>query len=143
MTTNEVSENSKEYEISYLLAAPEQEAILKATLSTVGAVEIGGQPLRTISLAYPINKHASAELGVKIFKSDNQNVVSELNSALKLKSEILRFLIVSVQKKPIVSKTPETVEVKSEKPKSPIAPPVSDAITNEALEQKLEEILRD
>lgn len=132
---NIISEDAKTYEISYLVkdSAGEQE-VLKALQQYKAEIFRQGA-LSEIKLEYPIKKHQSAYFGFVQFISLPENII-QIKSVLILNPQVLRILAISIAKpadeqKPIASK-PEP-EVKE-------APP--SILSNEALEKKLEEILK-
>ena len=129
-------EGKKEYEISYLLTAPEAEQEVISTLKQNGAEISVQKPVASITLAYPIKRHATAYFGFCQFMAD-ASAIKSMDDALRLKKGVIRFLVMT----PAVKvPTPGAFAVKSDKAeKKPVAPA---ALSNEALSEKLEEILK-
>lgn len=137
----ETGKEPKEYEVSYLVASPEHESGVVKIFARHGITLPSGNTSKPVTLAYPVKSHASAYFGFRVFKADPAAIPAVEND-LRLDQTILRSLIVKTPKlKPMPA---PRVEAKPEaEPAVQIKSPASDTITNEALEQKLEEILRD
>ncbi|MDP1719277.1 MAG: 30S ribosomal protein S6 [bacterium] len=127
-------ESKKEYEISYLLADPALEAEVLAIFKQNGASINYQRPVSSIALAYEIEKHTSAYFGFCHLSLDTQSV-KPIDATLRLKKGVLRFLIIT----PPV-KMPVPGEAFAGKPEKKVSAPA--AISNEALSEKLEEILK-
>ncbi len=150
-----MSEETKNYELAYLLKSEED---YKEILYSVNGAEIQiaseGQ-LSKIKLAYPIKKESFAYFGY-LYLTANPESVKNLSEALRSNLKILRFLIFI--KPPVKSpesikpsrtrpsrepsehaKTPESAIFR---PKAPTAPGRAQNLSNEALEKRLEEILK-
>jgi len=93
--------------------------------------------VNALKLAYPIKKHASAYFGYVNFEA-NPADVKVMSDALRLNADVLRFLVVSAVKP---SKSQEKTET-SRKPAKAEQQTSGQTLTNEALEEKLEEILK-
>ncbi len=125
-------ENKKEYEIAYLLATPEAEQEVLALLKQNGA-EISNQKAATsIPLAYQIKKHATAFFGFSYFMAD-PSAIKPVTDALRLQKGVLRSLIITPPVRVAAPMLPG-----AGRPEKKVAPTIS----NEALEEKLEEILK-
>lgn len=138
--TTQITE--RQYEITFV-AENEDGALIKGILEKHGAHIVKEVPIQKIRAAYPLKKHAYGFLGIYEF-TIAQEKLPELQGALKLERTILRTLI-SIKEsakegkgkrvftgKPGVSRSP--------RPKKTFdAPPV---LTNEALQEKIEEILQ-
>ncbi len=127
-------ENKKEYEISYLLADPALEAEVVAVFKQNGASIHYQKPVSSITLAYAIEKHASAYFGFCYLFLDTQ-AVKPIDATLRLKKGVLRFLIITPPVKMVVPG-----ESAVGKPEKKVSAPA--AMSNEALSEKLEEILK-
>jgi ribosomal protein S6 len=126
------------YEISFLLKSTEEAEAVTKHLAEVGAEILSENKLQEISLAYPINKINKAFFGYSIFNS-LPSEIAKLNNSLGLDKKVLRFLIVTPPITKVQDRKQEPV-MSAEKPK---AAPVREAdLSNDALEQKLEEILK-
>ncbi len=101
-----------------------------------------------IKLAYPIKKEKSAFFGYLHFTA-YPNIIKKFEDDLKLNQQILRFIIIASpvsgkifiesrmqRNKAFSSEIPAIKRVEVKKPK------VQTALSNEALEKKLEEILK-
>lgn len=144
----------KNYEIDFLVKSEEdQEGIIKI-LKNFQLPVIGGGGISKIKLAYPIKKENFAYSGYLYFSGSSQNIGS-LTDSLKNEPKILRFSIIT---KPIIkedersavervfldktrylSESRQTQKVTPQLPKKPTG---TEALSNEALEKKLEEILK-
>jgi len=129
-----INENLKEYEISFLLVSPENEKTVADVLAKNGAEVFHQKSIGEISLAYPIKKHASAVFGFYYFRA-GMEAVEKINADLRLAQGVLRFLIVTP---PIKQAIPQ-VSPRQSANRKPAEVPV---LSNEALEEKLEEILK-
>jgi len=124
------------YEISALLEEELGGAPLASLLKTHGAEITFESPARAIRLAYPIRKHTSAFFTFFQFMLAPDKL-QELDTALSRHTGIIRYLIVipptkQVEKAPRIVPPPEPKPVEQK----------IGALTNEALEKKLEEILK-
>lgn len=139
----------KKYEISFLLKTEESLSEVFAILERYGAeIEKKENLLKKIALAYRIKKYKEAFFGFVIFMAEPKDI-SLISKELNLNNEILRSLIViplKIEEKP--EKTteekkanPETPAVALKKEEPEISPEKVSALSNEALEKKLEEIL--
>lgn len=137
-------DEKKEYELSFLLKIHSPEEVVFSLVKKI-ALEMGGsQPGRQINLAYPIKKEMSAIFGVYDFTA-NPSDIAKLKSQLSSAPEILRFLLVTPPvrvgggfSRPQIKPVPKAPEEKADV-NIKIGP---ETLTNEALEQKLEEILK-
>ncbi len=126
------------YEISFLVkSAEDAEAIVKR-LSEIGAEVLSENKPQEIVLAYPIKKISKAYFGYSVFNS-LPSEIAKLNNSLGLDSKALRFLIVTPPIVKVQERKMESV-MTAEKPKT--APVRETDLSNDALEQKLEEILK-
>lgn len=125
------------YEISFLLRAVEDAAVIAKHLSEFKADILNESRIQEINLAYPIKKLNKAYFGYIIFNSSPLDI-AKLNENLKLDQKVLRFLIIM---SPVVKnqeRKPEVAEV-TEKPKETV---VERDLSIDALEAKLEEMLK-
>ena len=90
----EVSDDKKEYEIAFILKI-EDSYVVKQAINSRGFSIFNESPINKIRLAYPIKKELHAYWGYCGF-SGLAAEVEELSSDLKLKLDVLRFLIVSL-----------------------------------------------
>ncbi len=134
-------ETKKEYEISYLLNNPEIESEVLSILKKNG-VEITNQKSATsIVLAYPIQKHLSAYFGFCHFNAEPA-AIEPIDATLRLHKGLIRFLIITP---PVKLAAPGPMSgigrpERSERLEKKVAAP--GALSNEALSEKLEEILK-
>lgn len=127
-------ESKKEYEISYLLTDPAIEAEVLDVLKQNGASINYQKPISSITLAYKIGKHASAYFGFCQFTAETP-AIKLVDDTLRLKKGVIRFLVIT----PPV-KIPVPGESLLGKPEKKVSAPA--AMSNEALSEKLEEILK-
>ncbi|MBI2025063.1 MAG: 30S ribosomal protein S6 [Candidatus Harrisonbacteria bacterium] len=131
ITSTEMNDEiKKDYEIAFLLSDQEAEKDLAQVLRSHKADFIHQKSAAEQKLSYPINKHLSAFFGFYHFKMIPENIKS-LREALKLNPKILRFLLIT----PPVKVQKAAPAPRDKKAAAPI-------ITNEALVEKLEEILK-
>jgi len=130
------SEGKKVYELAFFLKDPSSEKVVLDFLSQHKAVIINQSQINSMKLAYPIKKHLSGFFGVINFETEPENTKA-LSNALNLSSEVLRFLIISVPnvRKSLGRSEPRKIN-KIETSSS------SSALSNKALEERLEEILK-
>ena len=132
-------ETKKEYEISFLLATPEGEKELNGILAKLGAEVFFQKPASSIQLAYKIQRHSSAMFGYYHFRA-TPAVIKEMKDALNLATGVLRFLILTPPVKMPVATTEQVERGATRVEKKPVAE--SRMLSNEALSEKLEEILK-
>jgi len=129
-------EGRKIYELAFLLKDPSLDKVVIDFLNQYKAIIINQSPINSIKLAYPIKKQSAAFFGVINFESDPANVKA-LSNALNLSNDVLRFLVIA---SPAVKKTAERSETK--KSSKADSAPSGTMLSNKALEEKLEEILK-
>lgn len=126
----------KDYEISFLLGQEKDVEDVLGLLKREGAEIIFEGTLKKIPLAYKIKKQSEAYFGHLHFRMSKDKIKS-LENDLLTASGVLRSLIVTP---PFVRSKPEP------KARTRIVPapraPVGVPLSNEALEQKIEEILQ-
>lgn len=129
-----MDQEKRDYEISFLLVAAENESEIFDVLNKQQAEITQKSQISSLKLAYPIKKQNSAFFGFYQFRATPEDI-EKINAALKLKPAVLRFLVI---------KNPATAQLVSKKttvpPKSEIQE--SKILSNELLEKKLEEILK-
>lgn len=134
-----MEDDKKSYEISFLLNSADLAGEIDRALSVAGAGISERGLIKEIRLAYPIKKHTGAYFGFYHFQAD-PSVIQTLRQNLTLNEKVLRFLIVTPpiqRKQPMIQGRPFS--------SAPSASPqvqLPQVLTNEALEQKLEEILK-
>ncbi len=133
---------SKPYEIGYLIRSEEGTSALIGHLKRLGAEILFEGEVKSIKLTYPIEHYSSAYFGYIHFEI-HPEFISNLNDALKLDNQITRFLIITPPFLNNRSHGPESVPTQSRrviKPKAEVNEGV--AVSNDLLEEKLEEILK-
>lgn len=133
----ELNDSGREYEISFILKNDDQSLILKALKDNAFAI-LKETALNKVKLAYPIKKENQAYFGYVNFQGQPGSI-TDLIAGLKMLPEALRFLIITP---PIVKKTREngfSSRRRFIKKEIINAPAV---LSNEALEKKIEEILK-
>ncbi len=134
-------ENKKEYEISFLLNSADAEKELMGVLNKLGAEVFFQKPVTSIQLAYKIKRHASAFFGYYHFKAAPE-VILQMKDMLNLTPNVLRFIILTPPVKvPVVEQSERQAMGGSVAEKKTIAN-TSRILSNEALSEKLEEILK-
>lgn len=133
--------NKKEYEIAFLVKNQNGGSAMENLLTSHGAEVSFKGPLAETRLAFPIKKFNQAHFGYFHFIAD-ASAVEKIVHDSSLNQEILRTLVIT----PPIGKLPSGRPPRSEKSskKSEAAAPVAvgGMLTNEALEEKLEEILK-
>lgn len=149
----EALKDKKEYEISFVLSGEEAAAEVERELLAIGAEITFKSPAASIRLAYPLERHETGYFGYTHFMAMPHSVKA-LKEALAHKSGVLRFLIITPAVKQVAREIGPrgSAPVRKEKDKAEGAPttgsagrpaePAEKLITNEALEKKLEEILK-
>ncbi len=131
----DIKEDAREYELSYLISDPNEAEGVFGVLAECGAeVTAKGQPM-SVRLAYPIKKQLSAWFGFVYFRALPESA-EKISEMLKVKP-LLRFLVIV---SPAKAASREARKPRPAEPKPEANEPA--ALTNEALEQKLEEILK-
>ena len=138
----------KTYEISFLSESEDGVAALTGHIKSAGGEIINEGNIKNIELAYPINKKNSAYFGC-VYCSLPNDSIEDLSKTLNLEGAIMRFIIVTPPfrnerrdqvQRPIVPLSPKRpVQIKTTPQQSR---PESTAVSNELLEEKLEEILK-
>ena len=130
------------YELAYLLRLGETEALIEAALKDAGATVTLKSPINQITLAYAIAKQQSALFGFYQMTLPGGEAVKMITDALRHKEAIIRSLMVKLPKV-----KPQPVRIlpgAAPEKKAPIMPSVAniDSLSNEKLEETLEEILK-
>ncbi|MEK7554519.1 MAG: 30S ribosomal protein S6 [Patescibacteria group bacterium] len=130
------------YELSFLVRSDGDHAKVSSVLSLHGAEITFQGPVNQIRLAYPIKREESAYFGFFQFTL-SRTETAKIHEALNRESSVLRFLLIEA--------LPEDVREVEKPISAPSAAPVPTAqpatpragiTTNEALEKRLEEILK-
>ena len=160
MVNNMIEEGEeKKYEVGFLIKSDlDKEGLVKILEGNQFSIINAGQTSR-IKLAFPIKKENFAYFGYLHFSGDPANI-SKLSGQLRTDAKILRFFIVpQTIIKEGEGRTPEEVfstqtrhfserqkaqetPFQSLAPQPPKKPARTEALSNEALEKKLEEILK-
>jgi len=137
----------KLYEVSFLAKSENGAALMVEHLSRFDAEILNEGDLKKIELAYPIEKEESAFFGSINCKLPKDSI-SKINDVIKLDKEIMRMLIiepeVTREKTEEQSSTRRPTESSATTESKPAKKEESDggALSNELLEEKLEEILQ-
>lgn len=140
MNVQELNNNGttkQDYELSFLLKESATQAAVLNILRKYQITPSYESSLNQIRLAYPIQRQTSAFFGFCHF-SVEPAAIQKIKEELTLTPEILRFLIVASPVRPRAFERKSPAHPPEEKSPEP-TPPV---LTNEALEEKLEEILK-
>ncbi len=132
---------SKSYEVGYLARGEEGSSVVAGHLKRIGGEISLESEIRNIKLTYPIKHHSSAYFGYVHFEIDPE-LVDSLKSALRLDNQIIRSLIIT----PPVAREKSRTEPEPAPPRKMAKPKVESGedatVSNDLLEEKLEEILR-
>jgi len=131
----------KPYEIGYLVGSEEGTSALVGHLKRLGAEILFEGEVRSIKLSYPVQHHSSAYFGYIHFEI-HPELIGGLNNALKLDNQITRYLLITP---PFLRDRSYGAESVPAQPRRAVQPKteVSEgtAVSNDLLEEKLEEIL--
>lgn len=130
----------KEYELAFLVNEETDAPGIVAALKAAGAeIHLEG-PVRKIALAYEIKKQASACFGFVQFEMDPAGAKA-LEGFISLRPEVLRSMLITP---PSAKAQPYPQSAAPQRPAAkPYEPKVaSPSLSNEALEKKIEEILK-
>lgn len=131
----------KSYEIGYLVGSEEGTSALIGHLKRLGAEILFEGEVKSIKLTYPIRHHSSAYFGYIHFEM-HPEFISKLNDALKLDNQITRFLLITP---PFLRDRSYGAESAPVQPRRAVKPKTEvnegAAVSNDLLEEKLEEIL--
>lgn len=124
----ELEDGFSRYEISYVLVAQDDVSDVLKVLGKYGITPYSSSAINNIRLAYPIKKHFGAFFGFSHFIGRKADI-KKISNELMLNPKLLRFLIVNP---PILPRQ------RSEKfqPREG-----ADGATNEAIEDKIKEML--
>jgi ribosomal protein S6 len=135
----------KNYEIAFLVKSEEDQGEIIKILKNSQLPVIGEGRISKIKLAYPIKKENFAFSGYLYFSGSSQDI-RNLTNSFKNEPKILRFSVIA---QPIVKKDERGMverassrQVQEVTPQLPKKPTVTETLSNEALEKKLEEILQ-
>lgn len=160
----DMKEEVKIYEIGFLAKEENDREEIVKILTSHGAKIVDAGKMSRIKLSYPIKKENFAYFGYLLFSVDlpaekslasrkgGDSVVTKSSNDLKTNQRILRFLIVVVHPEKLDRK-PRKEEPQKALPDIPVFEPASEnfllgeqrtitELSNEALEKKLEEILK-
>ncbi len=149
----EIKEQSKTvYELAFLLKTGETDAALSEFLTKAGASIVYKGQVAPITLSYTIKKQPSASFGYyHLTFAEGINPV-KLSHELDLKDYLLRHLFVKTPKKSGRAALKERIQAARISKDAPVAAPAKagqasgatrlDGLSNEKLEQTLEEILK-
>ncbi len=141
MTLEAKETNKKEYEISFLAKNQDGGSVMENLLRQHGAeVSLKG-PFAETRLAYPIKKFSQAHFGYLHFIASADAIEKIIHDA-NLNAAILRVLVVTPPIGKMPSGRPARSERVSSKPEAVTPAPVGGILTNEALSERLEEILK-
>lgn len=129
------------YEISFFQKMEEDEQVKKA-ITANGGVVLEEKPIVKVRFAYPIEKESQGFMGVIRFRMSGPSL-SALSSALGLEKELFRFMITRTDRAGETVTDEEKGRRRMQR-RSPSREPKktfgATALSNEALEKKIEEI---
>lgn len=142
LSTDDLEKEKREYELTAVLNSEAAESELVSVLGQHDCEVLEKKNPVQLRLAYPIKKQTSGYLSV-VYLRCFPEAIQKLKENLYLKPEVLRFLIVTP---PI---RPQAANHRSDRQSRPAAvppeskpAPAAEILSNEALEEKLEEILK-
>ena len=142
---DEIPDDIKEYELAFLARS---EAEVKNGLEFIrrsGAEIFFEGPVERITLAYAVKHEPSAHFGYLHLRISPASA-SSLAQSIRTNNLFLRFLMITppfLRAKPRPSLRPRTREMAVPLPQGERASSASLQLSNEALEKKIEEILRE
>ncbi len=147
METTETKNAGTIYELAFLLRTGETDAALVEFLTKNGATIAHRGPQTNVQLTYPIKKQPSATFGYFHLTFKESTSPTHLSHELDLKEYLLRHLFVKTPKKSgrAAAKERAAGDRKSREAAATAAPAPTtrlDNLSNEKLEQTLEEILK-
>jgi len=147
---NMAIENDKlKYELGIITISSEASLSIPKILKDFSFSIDKEEEVKHLTLAYKINKFSEGFFSVLYISTENADSIAKLNNALELNKEVLRFIIIKHQdikprevRQVIPKSTTDNIkEIKLEaKPKT--VDLRKEVLSNEALEKKLEEILK-
>ena len=134
--------NESLYDLTVILTDEVTSERVEKILQSQGVINLETRPLSNIRLAYPIQKRDAVFLGVFTFTADPK-MVSKIEKELRMADGVLRLLILKTTRRYKEEVVREGVEhgiaperhVRRDDKETPF-------LSNEALEKKIEEILR-
>lgn len=146
-TAHDTKNSGTIYELAFLLRTGETDAALEEFLKKAGATIVSKGSQNNIQLTYTIKKQPSATFGFYHLTFAEGTNPTKLSHELDLKEYLLRHLFVKLPKTTgrAAAKERAAAERKNRtsEPASPAATPSRlDTLSNEKLEQTLEEILK-
>jgi ribosomal protein S6 len=132
------------YEFAFMLRLGESEEELALMLEKAGVEIVEKNAINETVLAYPIKKTKSAKFGFYKLKINNPEAIAEITSILKLKDFSLRSIFVKIVKERGRKKKEVINKKKKSEEKVTVFPETDriDNLTNEKLEETLEQILK-
>ncbi len=134
------------YELAFVLKVGATDAELEQLVKAAPAEITLKGPVTPITLAYPIAKQTAGLFGFYQLTVPDSQVIKTLTDSLKHKDFLIRSLLVKVPKVKAASASrikPAKPEAAAErKPATVIASSRIESMSNEKLEQTLEEILK-
>jgi len=127
---------TRAYEVAVVAARPETAEAVRALALAEGIRGADAFALVPVRLAYPIRRMESAWFGSVLVEA-SPDAVSTFSRRLKLEADVVRFLILSAPREERKAAPPHPApEVRPAAPRSALV------LSNEALEAKIEEILK-
>ncbi|MDO8602190.1 MAG: 30S ribosomal protein S6 [bacterium] len=151
--TTETDNKTAVYELAFLLRTGETDAVLSEFLTKAGATILTKGAIVPIQLTYPIKKQPSAMFGFYHLTFKEAMSPTHLSEELNLKEYLLRHLFVKPPKRTGRAAAKERAAGDRKTREASLASSVSpaassahisrlDSLSNEKLEQTLEEILK-
>lgn len=137
----DLNEEKRTYEVSFLVSKTGSEAALASVLKQYNAQVLYKSQLTETRFAYPIKKYKQGYFGFVNFSTEPENI-DKIVQSLKLNPDFLRVLAITPPIGGRTERTERRERSKVEKPETVAAPVQKGTLSNEALEQRLEEILK-
>lgn len=138
----QIEVNTKEHEVTFLLKNEDISPIRRAAQAAGLVIKNEDQPLAKVKLAYPIKKNNYAFLGNLSFNGE-QEKLELFSRELKLESDVIRYMITRVDKAlPASAKSLRNATSRHRFVSRPKKAVTESILTNEAIEKKIEEIMK-
>lgn len=140
----ENEKDKKHYELAYLAKSEDAAREVTEMVKSIGAEVSFEAPLSKLPLAYPVKKEKAAHFGYLHFISA-PDLIADLDRSLKTLPSVLRFLIITPPFVKAQGRSERTFSAGAPRTKSAaprMSQPKPAPLSNEALEKKIEEILK-
>lgn len=136
----DIEQTKKAYEVGFIARNEAGAQAVSRALKAAGAEISFEGPVSRVALAYDIEKETQADFGYVQFQLEPAKIL-DLDQTLKTEKSLLRFLIMTsdfLKQKATKDVAPTRTRIV----KAPLEPKFHEPLSNEALEKKIEEILK-